>query len=340
MCQIAALELDVPVELIDVEKPDTTVVPNPTSTGASTGTQYNGMAVRKACRKLRARLQKFAYELLNQRGADWCKANGVDFWNATDAGGWKAIAKSAGPRFNKKTYWANIVGQAYNNRVNLICEASAKIAGGTDPVTNITFKSMTDQPHLPGITIANVPSAAGEVDQFMGFTYSAAVSEVEIDVLTGEVTVLRSDIVYDMGFSINPLVDIGQIEGSFVQGLGYVLTEDVVYQNDPSRDDFGRLTTDNTWRYKPPAVTTIPIEMNVHFYPRYDKDVPPDPNELFSSKEVGEPPLVLAVSAFLAIKNAIRASRVERELSPIFDLHAPATVQEVRRAAELHLSAV
>ena len=65
-----------------------------------------------------------------------------------------------------------------------------------------------------------------------------------------------------------------------------------------------------------------------------------DANELFSSKEVGEPPLVLAVTVFFAVKNALRASRVERGLNPIFDLNAPATVQEVRRAAELHLSAV
>jgi len=333
MCQIAALELGIPVELIDVEKPDTSVVPNPTSTGASTGTQYNGMAVRKACRKLRSRLQKFAYELLNQNGAAACHDQGVDFWNAAAAGGWGATAA------NKRSYWANIVSAAYNARVNLIVEASAKIPGGTDPTPNLTFKPMKDQPHLSGIALSDGKLLQGEVDAFMGFTYSAACSEVEIDVLTGEVTILRSDIIYDMGFSINPAVDVGQIEGAFVQGIGYVLTEDVTYQTDPSRDDFGRLNSDNTWRYKPPAVTSIPIEMNVHFFPRYDV-VQPDANELFSSKEVGEPPLVLATSVFLAVKNAIRASRVERDLSPIFDLAAPATVQEVRRAAELHLSAV
>jgi xanthine dehydrogenase/oxidase len=333
MCQIAALELDVPVELIDVEKPDTSVVPNPTSTGASTGTQYNGMAVRKACRKLRTRLQKFAYELLNENGAAWCQQQGVDFWNAAATGGWKSAAA------NKRSYWANIVGAAYNARVNLIVQASSKIPGGTDPTPNLTFKPMKDQPQLPGITLSNGALLAGEVDAFMGFTYSAGCSEVELDLLTGEVTILRADIIYDMGFSINPAVDVGQIEGAFVQGIGYVLTEDVTYQTDPSRDDFGRLNSDNTWRYKPPAVTSIPIEMNVHFFPRYDV-VQPDPNELFSSKEVGEPPLVLATSVFLAVKNAIRASRVERNLSPVFDLKAPATVQEVRRAAELHLSAV
>jgi xanthine dehydrogenase/oxidase len=340
MCQIAALELDVPVELIDVQKPDTTVVPNPTSTGASTGTQYNGLAVRKACRKLRARLQTFAYEMLKIKGPIWCRQNGIDFWNAAETGGWKAIAKNAGPRFSKTTYWANLVGQAYNARVNLIVEANSKVPGGTEPVPNLTFKTLAQQPTLQGITVPSFANPAdSEVDQFMGFTYSVGCSEIELDVLTGEVTVLRADLVYDMGLSVNPAVDVGQIEGAFVQGIGYVLTEDVVYQTDPARDDFAQLNADNTWRYKPPAVTSIPIEMNIRFFPRSSM-IPVDPNELFSSKEVGEPPLVLATSVFLAVKNAIRSSRVERGLDPIFDLTAPATVQEVRRAAEVHLSAV
>jgi xanthine dehydrogenase/oxidase len=339
MCQIAAAELDIAMELIDVQKPDTTVVPNPTSTGASTGTQYNGLAVRKACRRLRARLQKFAYEQLNQNGAAWCTANGIDFWNAPDAAGWKTVAKNAGPRFNTSTYWANVVAMAYNARVNLIEEANSKVPGGTDTVPNLTFKTLDQQPKLPGITVPSFADpASSEVDQFMGFTYSVACSEVELDILTGETTILRSDIMYDMGRSLNPAVDVGQIEGAFVQGVGYVMSEAITYQtDDPSRDDFAELTSDNTWRYKPPAATSIPLELNVHFYPRPKVG---DANELFSSKEVGEPPLVLAVTVFFAVKNALRASRVERGLSPIFDLNAPATVQEVRRAAELHLSAV
>ena len=103
----------------------------------------------------------------------------------------------------------------------------------------------------------------------MGFTYSVACSEVEVDILTGETTILRSDIMYDMGRSLNPAVDVGQIEGAFVQGVGYVMSEALTYQSDdPSRDDFAQFTSDNTWRYKPPAATSIPLELNVHFYPR------------------------------------------------------------------------
>ena len=105
----------------------------------------------------------------------------------------------------------------------------------------------------------------------------------------GEVKILSSDIVYDMGWSLNPAIDIGQVEGAFVQGIGYLLTEKLVFQG--TGDDKGRLNTTNTWRYKIPAVTTIPLEMNTHLFPRDDaseKNIPDDSNEIFSANEVGE----------------------------------------------------
>jgi xanthine dehydrogenase/oxidase len=158
----------------------------------------------------------------------------------------------------------------------------------------------------------------------------------EIDVLTGETKILSADIVYDMGWSLNPALDIGQVEGAFVQGIGYLLTEKLVFED--SGDEKGRLNTLNTWRYKPPAVTTIPLEMNVHLFPRdLAVSVPENPNEIFSAKEVGEPPLVLATSVFFAVKAAVRASRLERGLKGLFRFDAPATVQEVRRACEVSI---
>jgi xanthine dehydrogenase/oxidase len=135
---------------------------------------------------------------------------------------------------------------------------------------------------------------------------------------------------------MNPAIDIGQVEGAFVQGIGYLTSEKLVFE--PDGDDKGRLNTTNTWRYKIPAVTTIPLELNTYLFPRDLPSVagiPEDPNEVFSAKEVGEPPLVLANSVFFAIKEAIRASRVERGLSGLFRFDAPATVQEVRRACEV-----
>ena len=106
---------------------------------------------------------------------------------------------------------------------------------------------------------------------------------------------------------------------------------------EPEGENKGRLNSDNTWRYKIPAVTTIPLEMNTYLFPRDQQapEVPPDANEIFSAKEVGEPPLVLANSVFFAVKAAIRASRVERGRDPLFRFDAPATVQEVRRACDV-----
>jgi xanthine dehydrogenase/oxidase len=116
------------------------------------------------------------------------------------------------------------------------------------------------------------------------------------------------------------------------------LTEKLVFE--PDGADRGRLNTTNTWRYKIPAVPTIPLEMNTYLFPRdlpTLANIPEDSNEIFSAKEVGEPPLVLANSAFFAIKAAIRASRLERKLDGLFQLDAPATVQEIRRACEVSL---
>lgn len=152
---------------------------------------------------------------------------------------------------------------------------------------------------------------------------------MEIDVLTGETTVLRADLLYDMGQSMNPAIDIGQVEGAFVQGLGYVLTEEVVFQPDgPNR---GRLNTDNTWYYKVPATTTIPLIFNVELFPVSEAaNGEANPYELFSSKEVGEPPLVLAATAYFAVKHAVLAARRDRGRNEWFFLPAPATVQRIR----------
>ena len=168
--------------------------------------------------------------------------------------------------------------------------------------------------------------------------YCATCAVLEIDVPTGETKIINSDIVYDSSRSLNPVIDIGQVEGAFVPGVGFALTEQFVY---PSNGDFvGRLNSDNTRQYKLPAITTSPLETNTHLYPRdRSKKTPENPSSLFSSNEVGEPPLVLASSVFLAAKAATPASRVERGLDGFFQFAAPATVQEVSRALDISLSA-
>ncbi len=330
MEQIAAYVLNVPMDLIHIEKPKTSVITNPTSTGGSTGTSYNGEAVKQACEDLRQRIMEFGYKMLNEHGNVWCKNHGIDFWNYGKEG-WSAETKQSDG--TAKLVWQNLVNMAWQNRVSLVSTFTAKIQGGTTPVPAMTFKPKADQPSVPGIETSDDKDQiiSGAVDSFTGFTYSAACSEVELDILTGEVKILSSDIVYDMGWSLNPALDIGQVEGAFVQGIGYVMTEKLVFE--PTGKEKGRLNTDNTWRYKPPAISTIPLQMNTYLFPRDEAaGVPENPDLLFSAKEVGEPPLVLANSVFFAIKAAIRSSRIEQGLDGLFRFDAPATVQEVRRA--------
>ncbi len=335
--QVAAYVLGVPMTMVFVDNAKTNITPNPTSSGASTGTPYACEAVKQTCQELRARLMEFGYQMLKDEGDAWCKNQGIDFWNYTPAqGGWSAKTKANG---RTAMVWQFLIQLAYSKRVSLLATFTAKIRGGEVQVPAMTFKPEKLQPDIPGIDRITNAKLGGGVDSFVGFTYSAACSVVEVDVLTGEVKVLSADIVYDMGWSMNPAIDIGQVEGAFVQGLGYLMTETLVFE--PDGDDRGRLNSTNTWRYKIPAVPTIPLEMNTYLFPRNlpsVENIPDDSNDIFSAKEVGEPPLVLANSVFFAIKAAIRASRLERKLDGLFRFDAPATVQEVRRACDVSIA--
>ncbi|MGR9013421.1 MAG: molybdopterin cofactor-binding domain-containing protein [Gammaproteobacteria bacterium] len=332
--QVASYVLNVPMEMINVNNPKTSITPNPTSTGGSTGTPYNCEAVKQTCQDLRARLLEFGYQMREEYGDDYCKGLNIDFWNYPEQGWATPLA------INGKTtlIWQNLIQAAYSKRVSLIANFTAKIRGGETPIPCMTYKPQDLQPNIPGVARDEDAIVAGGVDSFIDFTYSAACAVVELDVLTGEVKVLSADIVYDMGWSMNPAIDIGQVEGAFVQGIGYFLTEKLVYEEDGEHK--GTLNTTNTWGYKIPNTVNIPLEMNTHLFPRNDPSVvtiPENPNDIFSAKEVGEPPMVLANSVFFALKAAIRASRIERGLSGLFRLDAPATVQETRRALEVSI---
>lgn len=326
--QVAAYILNVPMSLIEIESPKTSIVTNPTSTGASTGTTYSAEAVKRICEQLRSRLTEFGYEMLKQYGDEWCEERGIAFWNY-GVQGWQAKPTKGG--FHP-IIWQNLVAMAYQNRVSLTSTLNIPIHGGEVPFPNITYKTYKQQPIIPGYE-SSPKGVPGEFDSFSGFTYSAACAVVDVDILTGETKILSADIVYDAGWSMNQAIDIGQVEGAFVQGIGYVLSEKLVFE--PEGPDEGRLNTLNTWTYKPPATTSIPLEMNVHLFPRGSVKVPESPTDIMSAKEIGEPPLVLASSVFFAVKAAIRASRIERGLSGLFKFDSPATVQEVSRACEI-----
>merc|ERR1712029_353390 len=147
------------------------------------------------------------------------------------------------------------------------------------------------------------------------------ISEVEIDVLTGEKRVIRTDIVEDTGASLSPAVDIGQIEGAFLFGLGLWTSEKIVH--DPNS---GKLLTDDTWNYKPPTAYDIPEEMNIKLV-EGDKE-----RGVLSSKGTGEPATHLGFSVALAIRDAIMNARRDLGLpNKWIDMKGPMTVEQIQR---------
>lgn len=156
---------------------------------------------------------------------------------------------------------------------------------------------------------------------FNYFTYGAACSEVEIDCLTGDHQVIRTDIVMDLGESINPAIDIGQVEGGFMQGYGLFALEEMVYS--PA----GMVMSRGPGVYKLPGFADIPAELNVSLLRSAA-----NPRAVYSSKAVGEPPLFLASSIFFAIKNAIADARKEENLEGHFNLISPASAARIRVA--------
>jgi xanthine dehydrogenase molybdopterin-binding subunit B len=151
--------------------------------------------------------------------------------------------------------------------------------------------------------------------------YGAGFSEVEVDVLTGEVNIVKSELVYDCGKSLNPAIDIGQVEGAFVFGIGHMLCEREVFDPD------GRLVAEGTWIYKPPGVKGIPQEFNVELLQNEDFT-----RGVLSSKSSGEPPLVLSTSVAMAVREAIFAARKDQGNNDWFRLDLPLTPDVIQEA--------
>lgn len=199
---------------------------------------------------------------------------------------------------NPKGSWEDWVKTAYNERTSLSATGFHK----TPDVSTFDFE-------------------AGEGWPYDYHVYGAAVSEVEIDCLTGNHSVLQTDIVMDIGESLNPAIDIGQIEGAFVQGLGYVTLEELCYSPE------GVMLTRGPSTYKIPSFHDIPRKLNVSLLRGS-----PNPRAVYSSKGVGEPPLILAASVFYAIKDAVTSARGDAGLDGVFRLDSPATAERIRMA--------
>jgi xanthine dehydrogenase large subunit len=213
-------------------------------------------------------------------GLDGCGAGAVRF-----EGGQVITDKSA-------RRWEDVVGAAYANRIQLWSDGFYR----------------TPKIHYDKTTLTGRP--------FYYFAYGAAVSEVAIDTLTGEYRVLKVDILHDVGHSINPAIDIGQIEGGFIQGMGWLTTEQLVWNGK------GYLQTHAPSTYKIPATGDVPAHFKVALWPEANRE-----DNVHGSKAVGEPPFMLAISVYEALRDAVAQAGGDPLL-----VNAPATAEEVLRA--------
>jgi xanthine dehydrogenase large subunit len=237
---------------------------------------------------------------LNGRAAQFAAAhvrsNLAAFVGGLDSIGAGAVSFKGGWVTTPKTTrsFDDVVQQAYANRIQLWSDGFYR----------------TPKIHYDKTTLTGRP--------FYYFAYGAACTEVAIDSLTGESRVLRVDILHDVGRSINPGLDIGQIEGAFVQGMGWLTSEQLVW------NDAGLLTTHAPSTYKIPTAGDVPRHFKVDLW---DAANPED--NVFGSKAVGEPPFMLAISVFEALRDAI--ARARNDGLPV-RLNAPATPEEILQA--------
>jgi xanthine dehydrogenase large subunit len=189
--------------------------------------------------------------------------------------------------------WEQLLDDAYHARVQLWSDGFYK----------------TPKIHYDKHTLTGRP--------FFYFSYGAACTEVAIDTLTGENRVLKVDILHDVGTSINPAIDVGQIEGGFVQGMGWLTTEQLVW------NDKGYLATHAPSTYKIPATGDIPAHFRVDFWPEANRE-----DNVAGSKAVGEPPFMLAISVWEALRDAVASASGDAKVL----LDAPATAENVLKA--------
>jgi xanthine dehydrogenase large subunit len=239
---------------------------------------------------------------LNARAAQYAarkvRDNLAQFVSGLDNCGAGAVRFAGGQVMTPKNsrQFVDVVKLAYANRIQLWSDGFYRT-----PKIHYDKTSLTGRP-------------------FYYFAYGAACTEVAIDTLTGESRVLKVDILHDVGTSINPAIDIGQIEGGFVQGMGWLTTEQLVW------NDKGLLTTHAPSTYKIPATGDIPEHFKVDFWPEPNRE-----DNVFGSKAVGEPPFMLAISVYEALKDAVAAGRSS---SYPVRLTAPATAENVLNALQ------
>ncbi|GGF05939.1 xanthine dehydrogenase molybdopterin binding subunit [Aliidongia dinghuensis] len=229
---------------------------------------------------------------------------------------------------------AEVAAQRFGVPAEEITFREGRVSGGGQ---SISFAELAKAAHLARVQLSSTGfyrtprldwnEATHQGRPFFYFAYGAAVAEVAIDVLTGESKVLRADLLHDCGRSLNPAIDLGQVEGGFIQGMGWLTTEELAW------DAQGRLTTHAPSTYKIPTASDAPRDFRVALYRGDNRE-----DAIYRSKAVGEPPLMLGIAVFQALKDAVAAA-VGPGVSPRFD--APATPERVLLAIEhVHAAAV
>jgi len=279
VAQVVAHELGVDMTQVRVSAADTHRVANTSATAASTGSDLNGKAAQDAARQIRERLAPLAAQLLGAGDVQFASGE-VLFANGQVRAGGKAMA------------FKELVAKAYTERIQLWSDGFYATPGL----------------HWDRNTLQGKP--------FFYFAYGAAVSEVLVDTLTGENRVLRADLLHDAGTSLNPAIDLGQVDGAYIQGMGWLTTEELVWH-----PRSGLLTTHAPSTYKIPCANDCPPVLNTKLFTE-----PNRADSIHRSKAVGEPPLLLPFSVLLAIKDAVAAAQ-----GPGSDpyLRAPATAEAV-----------
>ncbi len=282
---IAMRELGLPAAAIRMMRTSTDKVPNTSATAASAGADLNGAAVRNACATLRERMKPIAARLLSAP-VETIVFSAGEVVARTDA--------------TKRMTFAQLAGAAYAARVSL----------------SATGYYSTPEIHWDW--------SRGVGQPFAYYACGAAVTEVEIDGYTGMLRVVRVDIVHDVGDSLNPGIDRGQIEGGFVQGMGWLTSEELKW------DAKGRLLTHSASTYQIPAISDAPMEFNVTLLPDAANR-----KAVHGSKAVGEPPLMLAISVREAIRDAVGSFGAP---GGQVALASPATGEAVWRAIQARLA--
>ncbi|XP_037491510.1 LOW QUALITY PROTEIN: aldehyde oxidase 4 [Jatropha curcas] len=198
---------------------------------------------------------------------------------------------------------------------------------------SIKWEKLISQAYLEAVHLSANSYFVPESASMEYLNYGAAASEVEVDLLTGHTTILRSDILYDCGQSLNPAVDLGQIEGAFVQGIGFFMLEEHTTNSD------GLVDAKGTWTYKIPTIDTIPKQFNVEIINSGHHQ-----NRVLSSKASGEPPLLLAASVHCATRAAISEARKQLDSwgcldssRSTFQVDVPATMPTVKELCGLDI---